>query len=203
MSDALNKGLRTATDRARGLAGVLQGFKDFISRGNAVELAVGIVIGAAFTSVVGAVQNGFLSPLIGMLFGKPEISWKIGPYNSSTIDLGLIVNALIQFLLTAAAIYFFIVLPLNKLAERRKRGIEAEPARPSEDILLLQEIRDLLAAQNASALTGRGGAAAGGGLGAGQVTGTGPAPATGTAAGTGPAVGTGGAPSAPPHPPVA
>jgi large conductance mechanosensitive channel len=194
MSDALNSGLRAATDRARGLAGVFQGFKDFISRGNAVELAVGIVIGAAFTSVVGAVQNGFLSPLIGMLFGKPEISWKIGPYNSSTIDLGLIVNALIQFLLTAAAIYFFIVLPLNKLAERRKRGIEAEPARPSEDILLLQEIRDLLAAQNAPALRGSGGPAAGVGAGVDPVTGRDPR------TGARPTPGTG---NAPPHPPVA
>jgi len=148
MSDTLTNGLRTATDQVRGIAGVFQGFKDFISRGNAVELAVGVVIGAAFTAVVGALQNGFISPLIGMIFGKPEISWKIGPINQSTIDVGLIVNAFIQFLLTAAAIYFVIVLPLNKLAERRKRGIEAEPTRPSEDILLLQEIRDLLAAQS-------------------------------------------------------
>lgn len=146
MSDALNKGLRSATDRARGLAGVFQGFKDFISRGNAIELAVGVVIGAAFTTIVSALQNGLISPLIGMIFGKPEIAWAVGPINGSTLDLGLIINAIIQFLITAAAIYFIIVLPLNKLAERRKRGIEAEPARPSEDILLLQEIRDLLAA---------------------------------------------------------
>ncbi|WP_213283935.1 large conductance mechanosensitive channel protein MscL, partial [Cellulomonas hominis] len=191
MSDVLNKGLRTATDRARGLAGVLQGFKDFVSRGNAVELAVGIVIGAAFTSVVGAVQNGFISPLIGMLFGKPAITWKVGPVNGSTIDLGLIVNALIQFLLTAAAIYFLIVLPLNKLAERRKRGIEAEPARPAEDILLLQEIRDLLAAQTAPALRDGCGGAAAGAAGA----------ATGTAAGGAGAAG--GAPPAPPPAPPA
>lgn len=152
MSDALTSGLRNVTERARGLAGVLQGFKDFISRGNAIELAVGVVIGAAFTSVVGALQNGFISPLIGMIFGKPEIAWVVGPINGSTLDLGLIINAIIQFLLTAAAIYFLIVLPLNKLAERRKRGLEAEPARPSEDILLLQEIRDLLAARPTAAL---------------------------------------------------
>jgi large conductance mechanosensitive channel len=206
MSDVLNKGLRTATDRARGLAGVLQGFKDFVSRGNAVELAVGIVIGAAFTSVVGAVQNGFISPLIGMLFGKPAISWKVGPVNGSTIDLGLIVNALIQFLLTAAAIYFLIVLPLNKLAERRKRGIEAEPARPAEDILLLQEIRDLLAAQSAPALReSRGSAGAGAGATGAGATGTGTAAAAGEpgATGTPRSAGGGGRPSAPPHPPVA
>lgn len=146
MSDTVTRSARMAADRARGLAGVFQGFRDFISRGNAVELAVGVVIGAAFTTVIGAIQDGLISPLIGMLFGKPEISWMVGPINGSTIDFGLIVNAFIQFLLTAAAIYFVIVLPLNKLAERRKRGLEQEPARPSEDILLLQQIRDLLAA---------------------------------------------------------
>jgi large conductance mechanosensitive channel len=154
MSDALNKGLRTATEGARGAGKVLQGFKDFISRGNAIELAVGVVIGAAFGGVISAIQEGLISPLIAMIFGKPDISeiWKIGPINEATINMGLVLNALLQFLITAAAIYFVIVLPLNKLAERRKRGIEAEPARPSEDILLLQEIRDLLAAQSSPAL---------------------------------------------------
>jgi large conductance mechanosensitive channel len=149
MSDALTQGLRSAGHRARGLAGVFQGFKDFISRGNAIELAVGVVIGAAFTSVVAALQTGLIAPVIAMVFGKPDISklWKIGAEGSAQIDMGLILNALLQFLITAAAIYFLIVLPLNKLAERRKRGVEAEPTRPSEDILLLQEIRDLLAAR--------------------------------------------------------
>ncbi|GIG36193.1 large conductance mechanosensitive channel protein MscL [Cellulomonas pakistanensis] len=154
MSDALSKGLRSATEGARGAGKVLQGFKDFISRGNAIELAVGVVIGAAFGGVITALQEGLISPLIAMIFGKPDISqiWVIGPINDATINMGLILNALLQFLITAAAIYFVIVLPLNKLAERRKRGVEAEPARPSEDILLLQEIRDLLAAQSSPAL---------------------------------------------------
>jgi large conductance mechanosensitive channel len=149
MTDALTKGLRDAGERARGLAGVFQGFKDFVSRGNAIELAVGVVIGAAFTSVVAALQTGLIAPVIAMVFGKPDISdvWRIGPADGAQIDVGLILNALLQFLITAAAVYFLIVLPLNKLAERRKRGLEAEPARPSEDILLLQEIRDLLAAR--------------------------------------------------------
>lgn len=154
MSDALNKGLRTATEGARGAGKVLQGFKDFISRGNAIELAVGVVIGAAFSGVISAIQEGFIAPLIAMIFGQPDIGdiWKIGAEGAAQINMGLILNALLQFLITAAAIYFVIVLPLNKLAERRKRGIEAEPARPSEDILLLQEIRDLLAAQPSPAL---------------------------------------------------
>jgi large conductance mechanosensitive channel len=176
MSDALNKGLRTATEGARGAGKVLQGFKDFISRGNAIELAVGVVIGAAFGGVISAIQEGLISPLIAMIFGKPDISeiWVIGPINEATINVGLILNALLQFLITAAAIYFVIVLPLNKLAERRKRGIEAEPARPSEDILLLQEIRDLLAAQSSPALS--------------QDTASSPAPGTaGTPGASGPA----------------
>lgn len=158
MSDALRQGLRTTTDRARGLAGVFQGFKDFVSRGNAIELAVGVVIGAAFGAVVTSIQNGLIAPVIAMIFGETDISkiWVIGPAGGAKIDVGLILNALLQFLITAAAVYFVIVLPLNKLAERRKRGLEAEPTRPSEDILLLQEIRDLLAAGSGPAVRGTG-----------------------------------------------
>lgn len=166
MSDSKRDGLLGAGDRLRavgsspqvtGVSKVLQGFKDFISRGNAIELAVGVVVGAAFTSVVDALQDGFIGPLIGWIFGKPDLArtWDIGPYTWRTpgpgedpvaaIQVGLILDALLQFLITAAAIYFLIVLPLNALAARRKKGEEEEPAAPAEDILLLQEIRDLLA----------------------------------------------------------
>lgn len=198
MSDALNKGLRTATEGARGAGKVLQGFKDFISRGNAIELAVGVVIGAAFGGVISAIQEGFIAPLIAMIFGEPDIRdiWKIGAAGSAQINMGLILNAILQFLITAAAIYFVIVLPLNKLAERRKRGIEAEPARPSEDILLLQEIRDLLAAQSTPALrqdTTPGTATASG---TGEASG---APGPTTPGVTGRSTGTG----TPNHPPLA
>lgn len=158
-----SKGLRGAGDRlkavgdssqVKGAAKVLQGFKDFISRGNAIELAVGVVVGAAFTSVVSALQDAFINPLIGWIFGKPNLDnvWNIGPYtwndeiaaDATPIQVGVILSALLQFLITAAAIYFLIVLPLNALAARRKQGVEEEPAAPAEDILLLQEIRDLL-----------------------------------------------------------
>lgn len=165
MSENVRDGLRGAGDRikavggtsqVKGVAKVLEGFKDFVSRGNAVELAVGVVVGAAFTQVVAALQDAFISPLIGWIFGKPNLEnvWNIGPYTWRTpgpgedpiaaIQVGVILNALVQFLITAAAIYFLIVLPLNALAARRKRGEEDEPAAPAEDILLLQEIRDLL-----------------------------------------------------------
>lgn len=165
MSENKRDGLHGAGDRLRsvgsdprlsGVSKVLQGFKDFIARGNAIELAVGVVIGAAFSSVVEALQTGFISPLIGWLFGKPNLTnaLNIGPFSwrESTeadpidpIRVGAILDALIQFLITAAAIYLLIVVPLNALANRRKRGVEDEPEAPAEDLLLLQEIRDLLA----------------------------------------------------------
>jgi len=155
VTDSITNGLRGAGQRLSGLPKVFQGFKDFISRGNAIELAVGVVIGAAFGAVVVALNEGFISPVIGWIFGKPDLTelWDIGPYTwnddieATPIKVGVILNALLAFLLTAAAVYFLIVLPLNALAARRKRGEEEEPAAPAEDILLLQEIRDLLAAR--------------------------------------------------------
>lgn len=171
MSENMRDGLRGAGERLRsvgdtaqvkGMTKVLAGFKDFISRGNAVELAVGVVVGAAFSQVVAALQDAFINPLIGWIFGKPNLSslWTIGPYTwnddiaaqAQPIQVGVILNALLQFLITAAAIYFLIVLPLNALAARRKKGQEEEPAAPAEDILLLQEIRDLLAQRPTAAL---------------------------------------------------
>ncbi|NKY40050.1 large conductance mechanosensitive channel protein MscL [Cellulomonas septica] len=148
MTDTINQGLRGAGERLRGLPKVFQGFKDFISRGNAIELAVGVVIGAAFTTVITAIQNGFIGPLIAAIFGKPDLT-ALGNFtiNDADFSIGLILDALLKFLITAAAIYFVIVLPLNALAARRKRGEEEEPKAPAEDILLLQEIRDLLAAR--------------------------------------------------------
>ena len=130
--------------------GVLNGFKEFVLRGNAIDLAVGVVIGAAFTSIVTAIVDGLISPLIAMIFGKPDISemWMIGPVNEATINMGLILNAILQFLLVAIAVYFVIVLPMNKLASMRKKNEEPEPEAPAEDVLVLQEIRDLLAAQS-------------------------------------------------------
>jgi large conductance mechanosensitive channel len=143
-----------------GTAKVFAGFKEFISRGNAVELAVGVVVGAAFGAIVSSLQNYFISPLIGWVFGQPNLTdlWDIGPYSwrastpqdpISPIKVGAILNALIQFLITAAAIYFLIVLPLNAFARRRARGEEPVPEAPAEDVELLREIRDLLAAQAA------------------------------------------------------
>ena len=126
---------------------MLKGFKDFIMRGNVVDLAVGIVIGAAFTAVVTAFTNAFLKPLIQLIGGGTGTSAGTWDVNGVKFDYASFVNALITFLLTAAVLYFLVVFPLNKLAERRKRGEEPPPEAPSEEVKLLTEIRDALVRQ--------------------------------------------------------
>ena len=110
-----------------GRRGVLTGFKEFILRGNVVELAVAVVLGAAFGKVVTALVNDILTPLIGAIFGSrgafENLSFSI---HHSAFLYGDLIDSIIGFLAVAAAIYFFVVLPLNTLAERRARGV-AEP----------------------------------------------------------------------------
>ena len=126
---------------------MLKGFKDFIMRGNVVDLAVGVVIGAAFTAVVTALTNGFLKPLIQLITGGSGVNaGKWEPKDGIVFDYATFINAVITFLLTAAVIYFLVVYPLNKLAERRRRGEEPPPSAPSEEVKLLTEIRDALVA---------------------------------------------------------
>jgi large conductance mechanosensitive channel len=123
---------------------MFKGFKDFIMRGNVVDLAVGIVIGAAFTAVVTAFTTGFIKPLIQLVGGDTGVgagAWHIGQV---AFDYASFLNAIITFLITAAVLYFLVVFPLNRLAERRKRGEEPPPEAPSEEIKLLTEIRDAL-----------------------------------------------------------
>ena len=128
---------------------MIKGFKDFIMRGNVVELAVAVVIGTTLTAVVTAIVEGVINPLIAAIGGMPDLNetW-IVELNNAQFRFGSVVGAILNFLVIAAAVYFVIILPMNKLAERRKKGIEPEPEKPAEDILLLQEIRDLLAARN-------------------------------------------------------
>jgi large conductance mechanosensitive channel len=125
---------------------LLQGFKDFILRGNVIDLAVGIVIGAAFTALVGAFTTAFIEPLIkvfggGSLGGRESGFWNLG---GERFGWASFLNALITFVLTAAVLYFFVVTPMNRLAARRKGGSEPAPKAPSEEVLLLTEIRDAL-----------------------------------------------------------
>ena len=126
---------------------MLKGFKDFIMRGNVVDLAVGIVIGAAFTTVVTAFTNGFIKPLIQLMGGDSGVNAGTWPVGSVKFDYATFLNAIITFLITAAVLYFLVVFPLNKLAERRKRGEEPPPEAPSEEVKLLTEIRDALVRQ--------------------------------------------------------
>lgn len=133
---------------------MIQGFKDFIARGNAIDLAVGVVIGAAFTQVITALTEGVLNPLIGALFGKPDFT-HVGEFqlhlwgDPAVIQPGAVLTALVNFLLVALALYFCVVLPLNKLATRRSKGDAEEAAEeaPSAEAELLREIRDTLRGQ--------------------------------------------------------
>lgn len=125
---------------------MLKGFKEFISRGNAIDLAVGLVIGVAFGAVVSSIVDHLINPLIAAIFGKPDLSHVMAfTINNAKFSLGAILTAVINFLLVALAVYFLVVVPLNKLAERRKKDEPAvdESASPTE-IELLTEIRDLL-----------------------------------------------------------
>lgn len=107
---------------------MLSGFKQFILRGNVVDMAVGVVIGAAFASVVGTLTKGLLTPLIGALVKAPDFSALKFTLNGSTFLYGEFLNALISFLLVAAAVYFCVVTPINALVARmRKAPAPADP----------------------------------------------------------------------------
>jgi large conductance mechanosensitive channel len=124
---------------------MIKGFKDFLLRGNVVELAVAVVIGAAFTALVSQFTASFLEPLIAV-FGGGGIEGGTFTVNDQVFDWAAFVNAVITFVITAAVVYFLVVLPLKKVMERRKRGEEAGPAEPTQ-VELLVEIRNLLRAQ--------------------------------------------------------
>ena len=125
---------------------MLKGFKDFVLRGNVIELAVGVVIGAAFNGLITQFTKSFLEPLIKLLSGGRALSgtWRV---RDVVFDWAAFVNAVIAFGLTAVVLYFLVILPMNRLAERRLWGDEPEPAAPSEEVRLLTEIRDALASR--------------------------------------------------------
>ncbi|MDQ4084510.1 MAG: large conductance mechanosensitive channel protein MscL [Actinomycetota bacterium] len=129
---------------------MLKGFKDFILRGNIVDLAVAVVIGTAFVALVTAFTESFINPVLAVSGGGSVgegLGVQLGEEgNAATfIDIGGFITAIITFLITAAVVYFAIVVPMKKLQEMRARGQEPEPEAAPEDVLLLQEIRDLLA----------------------------------------------------------
>jgi len=134
---------------------MLKGFKEFISRGNVIDLAVAVVIGTAFTAIVTALVKGFIDPLIGLIVQTGDLSkWVIPVHTltggSSTFQIGAIIGALINFLAVAAVVYFFLVAPMNHFRERaaaRAAAGQPDPDVPPTEADLLVEIRDLLAAQ--------------------------------------------------------
>lgn len=132
---------------------VLSGFKQFIMRGNVIDLAVAVVIGAAFTAVINSVVNGIFNPLIAALFNADSLSKSlvVALPGGGKLAFGLVLSAVIQFLLVAAVMYFAFVLPLNhfKRVEERRRQAGLPPKAadaPPSELDVLSEIRDLLAA---------------------------------------------------------
>jgi large conductance mechanosensitive channel len=137
---------------------MIKGFKEFILRGNVIDLAVAVVIGAAFTGIVNAIVTSVFNPLLGALFNAASLAKALPveiPTTSgghATLYFGAVVAAVIQFLLVAVVVYFALVVPINYLKkvafERQKQAADATPADvlPTETELLIQ-IRDLLAGQ--------------------------------------------------------
>jgi large conductance mechanosensitive channel len=116
---------------------MLAGFRDFILRGNVVDLAVAVIVGATFKTIVDKFVEGIVNPLLGALVGQPNFddALIIGPFK-----FGLVLTAAVNFLLTAAVIYFVLVVPMNRFF--KKKEVVAPPSAEAE---LLREIRDLLA----------------------------------------------------------
>lgn len=125
--------------------GFINGFKEFVARGNAMELAVGVVIGAAFTAVVNAIVEQFINPLVAGLAGEPNfddvLAFKLG---NALVQPGAVITAFVNFLLVALAVYVIIVIPMNKL--NRKKDAD-DDAKPDEQLIVLSEIRDLMKEQ--------------------------------------------------------
>ncbi|MBW8873117.1 MAG: large conductance mechanosensitive channel protein MscL, partial [Leifsonia sp.] len=132
---------------------MLKGFKEFILRGNVIDLAVAVVIGAAFTAVVTSIVNNLINPLIGAFFKASTLDdAMVLTLNGSDIKFGAVVGAIINFLIVAVVVYFVFVFPLNHVKQRaerlRKKGV-VEPDKPVTELDLLSEIRDLLQTQQA------------------------------------------------------
>ena len=132
--------------------GFMGEFKEFISRGNVMDMAVGVIIGGAFTAIVNSLVNDIIMPLIGGLTGGINFTEYVATIGTATVTYGNFIQAVVNFLLVAFVI-FMVVKSMNKFREKAEALVkkeeeaaaeEAAPAEPSEDILLLREIRDSL-----------------------------------------------------------
>jgi large conductance mechanosensitive channel len=131
---------------------MLKGFKDFMMRGNVVDLAIAVVIGTAFAAVVKSFVDAIVTPILNAFPGASVNGWGFslrgGKLRASTfINFSAIVNAVVVFVITAAVVYFIFVLPMQQLQALRARGQEPEPEAVPEDVLLLRQIRDALGAR--------------------------------------------------------
>jgi large conductance mechanosensitive channel len=134
---------------------VLGEFREFVLRGNLVDLAIAVVVGAAFGALVASAVENLVTPLIAAVGGEPDFSRLSFTINGSRFGYGAFLNALLSFLVIAAVVFFGVVKPVNALLARTKRD-DVEPEAPAPDVALLTEIRDLLKARSGP------GAAAGG-----------------------------------------
>jgi len=130
---------------------ILKEFKDFITKGNLIDLAVAFIIAAAFGAVIKAFVDFLIMPFIAAIFGQPSFDGLTFTVNDAVIPYGSFLTALVTFLLVAAAVFFFIVKPYNMYRARKAKAEEGAPAaapEPAEEILLLRQIRDQLTITN-------------------------------------------------------
>lgn len=124
---------------------MIKGFRDFILRGNVIDLAIAVIIGAAFSGIVTQMTKSFIEPVI-KLMGGGGVDGGAFVVNGVAFDWGAFINAIINFIIIAAVLYFLVVTPMNRIMARRQRNDQVESAAVAvpEDIALLKEIRDLL-----------------------------------------------------------
>ena len=123
---------------------VLAEFREFVLRGNLVDLAIAVVLGAAFGAVVTSLVTNMVTPLIAAIGGQPDFSDLHFTINESQFNYGAFLNALLSFIVIAAVIFFLVVKPVNALLARNKAEDEPKAESPTPDVMLLTEIRDLL-----------------------------------------------------------
>lgn len=132
---------------------MLRGFKEFVLQGNVVDLAVAVVLGTAFGAVVNALVENVLMPMIASFVGEPDFDnlFAVTVFGGPPIQFGVLLTAVVNFLLIAAAIYLVVIVPMNKMIEARHRKFGQPEEAVEEEIILLRQIRDSLAAPGQSA----------------------------------------------------
>lgn len=126
---------------------MIKEFKEFISRGNVLDLAVGVIIGGAFNKIVTSLVDNILMPIIGLILGGIDFSSLSFKIKDATIAYGLFIQNIVDFLIVAFTI-FIVIKAVNKLMRKKEKKEEAAPAGPSEEVLLLTEIKNELVKQN-------------------------------------------------------